>query len=276
MVKPIGLIAGRGRLPLLEANGIRAAGRSVACVGLAGQFNTELPGHCDQFATAGWIRLGRWIRLLRRWGACEAVLVGAVQKTRMYQPMRLLRQLPDWRAAKLWYRILRYDKRSQTVLHALAEELRRGGIELIDTTRFIPEQIAGVGVLTRRRPSAAQQADIKFGWPILMRMNDLDLGQAIAVKERDVIAVEAIEGTDAMIRRASELCPSGGWSLLKGPRPDKDLRFDVPTVGLDTIQLLKQAGGACLAVASGRVILADKPQVIASADRAGIAVVGLS
>ncbi len=274
MPEPIGLIAGHGQLPLLQARGIHKAGHPVACVGLADQYDAALPPMCDRFAEAGIIRIGRWIRLLRRWGVTQAVMIGTVRKARMYEPMRLVRQMPDWRAARLWYRVLRHDKRSQALLAAVADELGRWGIELIDTTRYIPDHLAEPGVLTRRKPNSSQWRDIAFAWPILMAMNELDIGQAIAVKERDVIAVEAIEGTDAMIARAGELCPSGGWVLVKGAPRDKDLRFDVPTVGVRTIEHLKHAGGTCLVLAAGRVILADRPKVIQAADAAGIAIVG--
>lgn len=274
--RPIGLIAGGGRLPVLEAAGIRAAGRRVVCVGLGNEHDADLAGLCDRFTCAGVLRLGRWARLLKRWGAQEAVMVGVVSKSRMYDPMTAIRSLPDLRTARLWYRVLRHDRRSQTLLTAVADDLMSQGVELIDTTRYIPEHMAEVGVLTRKQPSAGQMADITFGWPILMRMNDLDIGQAIAVKDRDVIAVEAIEGTDKMITRSGALCKSGGWLLIKGPKPDKDRRFDVPTVGVQTIESLKAAGGTCLAVAAGSVILADKPKVIEAADRAGIAVIGMA
>jgi UDP-2,3-diacylglucosamine hydrolase len=273
--RPIGLIAGEGRLPVLEAAGIRAAGRRVVCVTIGEHYDRDLPGLCDGFARAAVARPGRWVKLMKRWGAQQAVMVGVVSKTRMYDPIRIVRSLPDLRAIRLWYRVLRHDRRSQTMLTALADELQNSGVELIDTTRYIPEHMATPGVLTRRQPSAQQMADITFGWPILMQMNDLDIGQAIAVKERDVIAVEAIEGTDRMIRRAGELCKSGGWVLIKGPKPDKDRRFDVPTVGVQTIQNLKAAGGTCLAIAAGAVILAEKPSVIQAADAAGIALIGM-
>ena len=273
--RPIGLIAGGGRLPVLEAQGIRAANRRVVCVTIGDQHDRDLPGLCDGFAHAGIARPGRWVKLLKRWGAQQAVMVGVVKKTRMYDPIRIVRSLPDLRAIRLWYRVLRHDRRSQTMLTALADELLSNGVELIDTTRYIPQHMATHGVLTRCQPTAQQMADITFGWPILMRMNDLDIGQAIAVKDRDVIAVEAIEGTDQMIRRAGDLCKSGGWVLVKGPKPDKDRRFDVPTVGVQTIQTLKASGGSCLAVAAGSVILAEKEKVIAAADQAGIAVVGV-
>lgn len=272
---PLGLIAGQGVLPLLEARGMRAAGREVACVGLAHQYDPALPRECDLFASAGMIALGRWIRLLRRWQVREAVMIGGVRKAGMYEPFKMLRQLPDWRAANLWYRKLRHDRRDQAVLAAVADELQKNGITLIDSTQYIREHLATPGILTPNQPTAGQQADIEFGWPLLMQIADLDIGQAMAVKDRDIIAVEAIEGTDAMIQRAGSLCRSGGWVLLKGACRAKDMRFDVPTVGVQTIQRMKQCGAACLAVAAEKVIFADKPSVIAAARQAGIAIVCL-
>lgn len=272
---PLGIIAGSGRLPVLEAQGARAAGREVVCVGFAGHHDDDLPEYCDRFATAGVLRLGRWARLLRRWGAQEAVMIGGVAKTNMYSPLKMFRTLPDLKTLRVWYRDCRHDRRSQTLLTAVANSLSRSGIELIDNTRYIPEHLAEAGVMTRRSPTAAQHADIALAWPVLMRMNDLEIGQAIAVKDRDIIAVEAMEGTDRMITRAGELCRGKPWTLLKAAGPDKDMRFDVPTVGVQTIENLKAAGATCLAVAAGSVILAEKEKVIAAADAAGIAIVGL-
>jgi DUF1009 family protein len=271
----LGLIAGQGRLPILEARGMRAAGFRVACVGIAGQTDPTLREECDAYAEAGLVQIGRWMRLLRRWKARHAVMVGGVRKARMYEPMRLLRQVPDWRAAKLWYRVLRHDRRDQTLLEALANELARGGIELMDTTRYIADHLATAGVMTKREPTDRQWADIRFAWPILMRLNELDVGQAVAVKERNVVAVEAIEGTDAMIDRAGALCRSGDWILAKGAGAAKDRRFDVPTVGEATIERLKANGCRCLAVTAGQVILVEKPRLLEAADAAGIAVVGV-
>jgi DUF1009 family protein len=272
---PVGLIAAQGRLPILMAQGIRAAGRHVACVGLRGQYDPQLPALCNHFKTAGLIQLGRWIRLLRRFGVREAVMVGRVRKARMFDPFYLFRQLPDWRAARLWFRTLRHDRRTDALLTAVADELQQGGITLIDSTKYIPQQMADEGVLTRRQPTASQLADIAFALPIVQRMGDLDVGQAVAVRDREVIAVEAIEGTDAMIARAGQLCRSGKWTLIKTAKPRQDVRFDVPTVGLRTIENLKAAGATCLAVEAGKVIMLDKPQVIAAAEKAGIAIVGV-
>lgn len=278
MVETIGIIAGNGRLPMLTVAGLRAANKRIVCVGLAEQYVPELPGACDVFREVGLLRIGQWARQLRRMGAREAIMVGGVTKTQlMYSsPWRRLSVMrPDWRAAWLWYRVLRKDRRSQTVLAAVAEQVRQAGIVMIDSTQYIPDHLAHAGVMGEVAPGAGMQADIAFGWPLLMQMNALEIGQAIAVRHRDVVAVEAVEGTDAMIRRAGELAKEK-WVLLKGAGPNKDLRFDVPTVGVETIERLAAAGATGLALDAGRVILIDKPRVLAAADAAGIAVFGVS
>jgi hypothetical protein len=254
---------------------MRAAGRRVACIGLADQYVPELPLLCDDFAEAGVVQLGKWLRLARRFGMREAVMVGRVSKARMHDPLRVFRQIPDWRAFNLWYRKLRHDRRSATLLTALAEDLAKEGLVLIDSTTFIPDHMASEGVLTRRAPTAEQASDIAFAWPLLRQVGALDIGQAIAVREKDVIAVEAVEGTDHMIERAGTLCRKKGWTLLKTARPGHDMRADVPTIGVSTIEKMHAAGGGCIAVGVGRVILVDRPAVLAAADRLGIAVVGM-
>ena len=202
-------------------------------------------------------------------------MVGKVEKSQLlYDPMSWWAQMPDWRVAKLYLWDLRHDRRSQTMLAGVANTLKKGGLELIDTTKFIPEHMATEGVLTKLTPTGAQQRDIEIAWPILMRMNDLDIGQAVAIKNTDVIAVEAIEGTDAMIKRAGELSRKAGWLLAKGAPASKDPRFDVPTIGVKTIENLAQAGGTGLLVTAGRVILLDKPKVLETADRLGITMIG--
>jgi DUF1009 family protein len=273
---PIGLIAGQGRLPVLTAQGIHAAGRQVMCVGLRDQFDAELIEHCDRFKVAGIIQLGKWIRTLRRWGVREAVMVGRVRKSRIFAPFRVLRQLPDWRAARVWYRRLRHDRRSEALLKAVADELAEAGIALIDSTTYIPQHLATLGVMTRHKPAAAQQADIDFALPLIRQLCALHIGQAMIVKDREVIAVEAIEGTDAMIRRAAEHCRPGGWVLIKAAHPDKDMRFDVPTVGQRTLELMREHRGAVLAVEAERTILVDKPALLEAADAVGIPVVGVA
>lgn len=202
-------------------------------------------------------------------------MVGRVDKGRMHDPLRLFRQIPDLRAALIWYRHLRHDKRSSVVLGALADELERGGITLIDSTTYIPEHMATGGVMTKRTPTQAEAADVDFGWRILKDTVELEIGQAITVRERDVIGVEAVEGTDRLIERTGALCPRKGWTLLKTASNDHDMRSDVPTVGVNTISKMAKHGATCLAVGTGRVILLDRPQVLEAAERAGITIVGV-
>jgi DUF1009 family protein len=272
----VGLIAGQGRLPLLVARGVRAGGGRVCCVGLHGQYDLQLRQLCDEFHDVGLVRIGQWMRVLRRAGVSQAVMVGGVAKSRMHDHWKLFRQIPDWRAAVLWYRHLRHDRRNATVLRAVAEELARNRITLIDSTTYIPEHLATEGVITRTWPSGAQKGDIEFGWPLLTQMVELDVGQSIAVRDRDVVAVEAVEGTDAMIQRAGQLCKSKGWTLLKSASKNHDMRADVPTIGLSTIQHAAEAGCGCIAVGANRVILVDKPAVLKAADKKKIAIVGVA
>jgi hypothetical protein len=273
--KPMGLIAGQGRLPLLVARGMKARHAKVCCIGLRDQFDLQLPSLCHEFQVVGLVRIGKWIKLLRHWGAREAVMVGGVSKKRMHDRWRLLRQIPDWRAVRLWYRHLRHDRRNAAVLAAVADELARSGITLIDSTAYISDHLAAEGAMTRAQPTASQRGDIGFGWPLLTQMVELDIGQSIAVRDRDVIAVEAVEGTDAMIERAGELCQTRGWTLLKTAKANHDMRADVPTIGMATIERAAKAGCGCIALGAGRVILIDKPAVLRAADELRVAIIGV-
>lgn len=273
--EPIGLIAGAGRLPFMVAEGIKRAGLPLAVVGLRGSVEPRLQELADHFAQAGPARLGRIIGKLQGWGVHEAVMVGSVAKEGMYSPLRLLRFMPDLRSIRLWYFKLRKDKRDNKVLSAVADELAGEGIHLVSSVKYCEEHLADEGLMTRTAPSASMRADAEFGWHIARQSAALDIGQAVAVKERDIIAVEAIEGTDRMIQRAGELCRVGGWTLVKVARPDQDMRFDVPTVGPETLHRLKQCGGACLVVQAGRTIIVDKPQTLALADQLRIPILGM-
>lgn len=272
---PIGLIAGQGSLPLLVAAGIRHAGARVAAIGLAGQFDAALPERCDSFREVGLTSLGKWISTLHGWGVNEAVMVGRVSQKRKYARFQWLRHPPDWRAIRLWYRYLRHDRRTCTVLRALAEELSRNGVTLIDSRRYIPDQLAAAGAMTRRGSEGESQRDIEFGWPLLEQLLALGVGQAMAVRGRDVVAVEAAEGTNGMIERAGQVCGRRSWVLLKASAKDHDMRADVATIGVETIERFHAAGGRAIALGVGRVILIDRPQVIAAADRLGVSIVGI-
>lgn len=271
----VGLIAGAGRLPFLVAEGVIASGHKLVTVGLSGFASPRLVGLSDEFAWAGLVRLSSWINFFHRHNITKAVLVGSVSKREMYSRFRLLKYLPDIRTARIWYGKIRKDKRDNSVLLALTDELASEGIHLMSSVKYCEEHLATDGLLT---PGASLrtgvQEDIEFGWQIARGCADLDIGQAIAVKERDIIAIEAIEGTDAMIRRAGKLCKHGGWTLIKVARPDQDMRFDVPTVGPETMRNLAEAKCRCLVLEAGRTIIVDKPATLELAEKLGIAVVG--
>jgi DUF1009 family protein len=271
----VGLIAGGGRLPFMVAAGARRRGLRVVCVGLAGYVEEPLAGEVDAFHPVAVARPGSWIRKLRKHGVTRAVMVGQVTKSHLFTPWRILRYLPDWRAFRIYYWRLRGKSiQTDTLLSALAEELASGGVVLENSTMYCEEYLAEAGVMTRHKPGTQIEHDIEFGWPLAKKLGELDIGQAIAVKEREVIAVEAIEGTKEMIKRAGQFCKAGGWTLIKTAKPAQDVRFDVPCVGPETIRDLAAGGGRCLVVEAGKTLIIDKPQTIALADQLGIAMVG--
>jgi len=274
MSNVLGLIAGGGRLPFLVAAGARQAGLSVVCVGFADIVEPALAEHVDVFYPVSVARPTSWIRKLRRHGASRAIMVGGVAKSRLLTPWLIVKYRPDWRTLRFYYWRLRgKDRQTDSLLSALADELASGGVYLENSIMYCKDHLATKGILTSHRPGC--QADIDFGWKIAKRLGDLDIGQAVAVKDRQVIAVEAIEGTAEMINRTGQLCRSKGWTLVKTSKPNQDMRFDVPCVGPDTIRGLAEHGGQCLVVEAGKTIIIDKPQTIDLANRLGIAVVAM-
>jgi DUF1009 family protein len=273
---PLGLIAGEGELPRLVARGARAAGRSVAVIALRGCADPGLRELADTFCWRGIVQLGRWIRALKRAGCREVVMAGRVRKARMFAGPRWLQwlqYLPDWTSIRIWYFHAR-DKRNDALLGAVADELQRRGLTLIDSTRYCPEALAAAGVLTPGEPPRGVREDADFAWPLAKQIAALDIGQAVAVKEREIIAVEAIEGTDKLIERAGELCPAGGWTLVKVAKPNQDMRFDVPAIGPQTIENLHRARAAALVVEAGKTIVLERERTLGLARQYRIAVIG--
>lgn len=274
---PLGLIAGEGVFPFLVARGARAAGRRVVCAAFDGIADPALADEVDAYRRVGFARLGSWARFLRRHGCEEAIMVGRVKKQNLYvenEWLWTLRQVPDLVSFWAWLTVLRKDRRSETVLLTTANELQKRGITLIDSTTYTRDQMATPGVLGRVQPTERQQASIERGWHVSGLLTREDVGQAIAVLDRDVIAVEATEGTNRMIERAGELCRQGGWTLIKRGNTRGDMRLDVPTIGVQTIEKLKATRAACVCVEAGQVILLERERVLELADRYGIAVVG--
>jgi len=273
-MQPIGLIAGEGVFPLLVARGARAAGRRVVCAALSGHAWPQLDDECDEIRWVGILRVGQWIRLLRNAGCTEAIMVGRVEKSQFYDRWRYLRYIPDLRTLRMFLRAVRRDKRPNVILQTLVDELAAAGITLIDSTQYTTEHIVTPGVMTRRQPTPAQWADIRFGYEICQNISRLDIGQSIAVLDRDVIAVEALEGTNAMIERAGTLCKVGGWTLIKVANSAADMRVDVPTIGTVTIEKLAAARAGCVLLEPGKTVMLEKPKVLELADKYKIAIVG--
>src|SRR3954468_19953589 len=271
---PLGLIAGEGVFPMLVARGARAAGRRVVCAALAGNAAPELQAEVDDFRWVGVLRLGQWIRTLRAAGCEQAIMVGRVRKAQMYSRWRYFQYIPDFRTLRIWFTRLRRDKRDHAVLLAVADELAKEGITLIDSTQYCPDHLATPGVMTKRQPTEAQWADIRFGYDLCRTISKLDIGQALAVMDKDVIAVEAVEGTNAMIERAGQYCKVGGWTLIKVANANQDMRMDVPSIGTTTIEKLHQAGAACVVLEPGKTIILEKQKVLELAERYKMVIVG--
>jgi UDP-2,3-diacylglucosamine hydrolase len=273
---PIGLLAGWGEYPFAVAQALRRRNHPVVGIGILEHADPRLAECCDSL---DWVRLGaigRAIRLFRKRGVRKAVMAGKIHKVLLYQPRWWLKHRPDWKCIQAFGSQLFWgtaDRKDDTLLSTVVEAFARSGIELLPATDFAPELLVGPGHLAGRRLSGRQERDVRFGWEIAKAMGGLDIGQCVCVKDQTVLAVEAIEGTDACIRRAGELCTAGGFTLVKVAKPAQDMRFDVPTVGGQTLETLAKAGGSVLAIEAGNTILLDSPHFCDAARRLGVTVV---
>uniref|UniRef100_UPI0040571615 LpxI family protein n=1 Tax=Candidatus Electronema sp. TaxID=2698783 RepID=UPI0040571615 len=264
---PIGLIAGGGQFPLLFAEAARQRGRSVAAVCHQHETAPELEQRADACCWIKLGQLGRIIKFFHEQGVTETVFCGTITKTRIFRDI-----LPDLKGLSLWNKI--DSKLDDGILRAVAAALEEEGIQVLASTCYLEHLLFPKGILGKRRPSEEQWADIRFGWRIAREIGRLDIGQCVVVREGSVLAVEAIEGTDAAIRRGGELAGSGAVAV-KLKKPGQDFRFDLPATGVKTIEVLASVKGAALAVEAGQSLMFDRKAMIAAADKAGIAVVGL-
>jgi DUF1009 family protein len=272
----VGLLAGAGDFPISFARKAREMGLSVVTVALSGEACRELRDHSAHFYWSGLARLGRMINCFRRHGCHEIVMAGKVRKHNyMHRPWKLFTLWPDMRTIRWWYSRSRSDNKDDTLLLSVIREFEKEGLRVGSALETCPELLAREGCLTRLAPDAAALRDILFGWGLAREMGRLDVGQSVAVKDMAVLAVEAIEGTDAAILRAGSLCKSGKFTLVKVAKPNQDMRFDVPTVGVTTIRNLHQAGGRYLAIEAGKTILLNEAETLATAEKLGICVVAL-
>jgi len=266
-MKPLGLIAGNGQFPLLLAQEAKRQGRPVVAIGIKEETDPALEPLVDRFH---WVALGqikKTIQLLKDDGAEEAVMAGQVKHTQLFRRLSL-----DLTAVKILAGLR--DKKTDTVLKAVADEFAKSGIRFLPSTTYLQDYMVPPGYLTSKKPTAEQKKDIAFGLKSAKAVAGLDLGQTVCVKDQAVIAVEAMEGTDACIRRAGALS-GGGFFAAKVAKPRQDVRFDVPVIGRGTLESLKESGAAGLAVEAGKTLFFDKEAFLADADRLGLIIAGL-
>ncbi len=275
-MEPVGLLACAGRFPIVIAEKARECGIPVVCVGVEGMADPALRTLCTRYVPLRRMALNTISRSFTRNGVRRWTMAGKFHKINLFRPWRWLQLLPDWRMLKFWYSRSRSDNRDDSLLLGIIAELDRDGLECVSALNLCPELLVRTGFLTQHRPTASEEGDIRFGWDLAKRMGDLDVGQSVMVRERAVLAVEAIEGTDLAIRRAGELCGTNDFVVVKVAKPKQDMRFDVPTVGVTTIETMHAVGGKVLAIEAGRTILLDEAKTIELADRYRIAIVSIS
>ncbi len=276
---PIGLVAGWGRFPVQVAQALVRDGRHVCCVAISGHASTDLESICDHVMWSGVGKLGGHLRYFRRNGVRQVTMAGKLFKANLlYAGSLWLRHLPDLTCIRTLGPCLlgsRRDARDDSLLLAVTDAYLRAGMDVRPATDFAPELLVNEGLLTGKAIDSRLQHDIDTGWHVAKQMGAMDIGQTITIKDGTVIAVEAIEGTDACIERTGQLCRRGGWTMVKVSKPNQDMRFDVPTIGPQTIQRVRDAGGRAIVIEADKTIVVSREETIAAARQAGIAIVAL-
>ncbi len=276
--KRIGLIAAWGRYPLIIAETLIEQGCEVYCLGVVGHADPRLAEICTDYQAVGLCRFGTARRYFNRHGVTEAMMAGKIHKVVLFTPWRWFRHLPDWttiRAFTPHFLTKHRDCADDSLLGTVVEVFAEAGIHFKPATDYVPQLLVKEGRLTRRAPTPAEWKDIAFGWEIAKELGRLDIGQSVCVKDQAVMALEAIEGTDKCILRAGELCRTGGFTVVKVAKPQQDMRYDVPTIGLGTLKNMVASKASVLALEAERAIILDEPEVVDFADRHKIAIVSI-
>ena len=260
-----GLIAGNGRFPFLVLEGARSQGIEMAVIALREEASPELERVAPRLHWVSLGELGKALELLHEEHVNKAVMAGQVKHNKIFSSIR-----PDWKLAKLLFSLP--VKNTDSLIGAVARVLEAEGIELVDSTAFLRPLVPEPGVLTRRAPDAAEAADIAYGRGVARQIAGLDLGQTVVVRDRACVAIEAMEGTDETIERAARIAGGGRLVVVKVSKPDQDMRFDVPVVGLPTVEVMRRSNATALALVAGRTLLFDRARLIEAADAAGIAI----
>ena len=261
-----GMIAGNGSFPFLVLDGARKAGVDLAVVAIKEETDPRIEEGDEEVTWVGIGQLGKMISFFKRRDVTRVIMAGQVKHAQLFSG-----SIPDLRMVKMLWGLPR--RNTDSLIGGVADELAKDGIELIDSTYFISEQLAPEGVLTKRKPSEVEAANIEYGLHIAGEIARLDLGQTIVVRAQACVAIEAMEGTDATIRRAGDLA-KGKLTVVKVAKPDQDMRFDVPVVGVPTVQAMIDAGATCLSVTAGKTLIFDRGEMIKLADSNKITILG--
>ena len=261
-----GLIAGNGQFPFLVLKGARSRGVELFVVAIKEETDPRIEEEASNVTWIGIGQLGKMIAYFKDNDVSKAIMAGQVKHVQIFSGA-----MPDMRMVKMLWNLPR--RNTDSLIGGVAAELEKEGIELIDSTHFIPDQLADEGVLTRRLPDENEHENIKYGLHIADEIARLDLGQTIVIRARACVAIEAMEGTDATILRAGELA-KGKLTVVKVAKPDQDMRFDVPVVGVPTIEAMMAAGATCLSVTSGKTLMFKRDEMLFLADANKICVVG--
>lgn len=264
----IGLIAGNGRFPIIFADNAKKLGYHVSAVAHEGETEPELAGHVDRIH---WIKIGQLSKLIKAFKedkVHQAVMLGGIKKTHVFTTVR-----PDFRTLAMATRLALW--KDDDILREFAKELEREGIAICESTFGLEGILVEEGTLTARAPSEKEWEDIRYGWDVAHDIGRLDIGQCVVIKDRVVVAVEAVEGTDGAIKRGGDLAKEGAV-VVKRSKPQQDLRFDLPAVGPRTIEVMASVKASVLAIEAGRTILLDREIMLEKARSAGIAIVGIT
>jgi DUF1009 family protein len=274
-----GLLAAWGRYPLVVAGALRHQGFRVHCLGINHHADPALAELCDDFQWVGAAKFGQAVRFFRRHAVRRATMAGKFHKVQIYQPWLWWRFMPDWKFVRTFYPHFitgSRDRQDDTLLGTIVAAFEAEGIHFEPATNFAPQLLVEAGLIAGRPPTKKQWLDIRFGWTIAKQIGRLDIGQCVCVKDQAVLAVEAIEGTDLCICRAGELCEQGGFTIVKVAKPQQDMRYDVPTVGLRTLESMVAARARLLAIEASRTILLDAAEFGRFANRHDLTVIVIS
>jgi DUF1009 family protein len=263
----IGIIAGGGQFPLLFAKAAHSQGLKVYAAAHQGETDEALVDHVERLQWVKLGQLGKIISFFKQKGVKKTVFIGSITKTNIFRDVR-----PDLKGLGLWNKI--NIKQDDAILRAVADRLEKDGIEVVASTGYVPELLFPKGILTKKKPTKDHMVDIVYGWGIAHSLGNLDIGQCVVVRNQTVLAVEAIEGTDATILRGGTLGKEKAV-VVKLRKPKQDLRFDLPAIGMKTIDSMKEVKASVLAVEAEYALFFDRDAVIQAADNAGIVIVGV-